>query len=104
MAKTVIDPLTNEIFVAKTILDFNERLTQSEDVFDDVTKVIEKPIMLFKMKKGPMQLYYLRAIGWNKTMLIGVQNIGGRYEAINYQIDPPIELVGELHRDGERLI
>jgi hypothetical protein len=98
------DPLGNEIFIHQTAMDANENIAQLEDVLDDISKVIEKPMMLFEMKEGPAELFYLRAIGWNKTMLIGVQKLDNRYEVINYEIDPSIERITKLHAKGERLI
>lgn len=94
----------NEIIIHQTIVDANEHITQLDDVLDDVTKVIEKPMMIFQMKEGPTQLYYLRAIGWNKTMLIGVQKLTGGFEVINYEIDPSIERITKLHSKAERLL
>lgn len=104
MGKIVNDPFGNEILIRQTVLDLNEHVAQSEDIFDDMSMVIEKPIMLFKMKEGPTQFYYLRAIGWNKTMLIGVQQMRDRLEVVNYEIDPSIDRINKLHRNGERLI
>ena len=104
MAKLIKDVFGHEIIVNQTILDFSEKLVQSDEVFDGIAMVIEKPIMIFKMNEGLIQLYYLRAIGWNKTMLIGVQKKGDHFEVINYQLDPDIERITELHRKGERLI
>lgn len=104
MAKIVNDPLSNEIVIPQSVLDFNTHIIQSEDVLDDISKVIEKPIMLFRMKEGKTKLYYLRAVGWNKTMLIGVQEINNQLEVIDYEIDPCIEKITELHLNFERLI
>lgn len=85
-------------------LDLDEYLIQSEEIFDDVSKVIEKPIMLFKMDSENIQLYYLRAVGWNKTMLLSVRKIDAQFEVVNYEMDPPIERINELHVKGQRLI
>jgi hypothetical protein len=102
--KIVKDPFGNEIVIQQTVLDMNEHMTRSEDVLDDMGKVIEKPMMIFKMKDGPTQLYYLRAVGWNRTMLIGVKKTNEHFEVINYETDPPIERITKLHSKGERLI
>ena len=104
MAKTVSDPLSNEIVIPQSVLDFDKQIVQSEDIMDDMSKVIEKPIMLFSMKEGETKLYYLRAIGWNKTMLIGVEEINHQLEVTDYEIDPCIEKITELHLKFERLI
>jgi hypothetical protein len=85
-------------------LDFNKHLIKSEEIFDDISKVIEKPIMLFKMDHENIQLYYLRAVGWNKTMLLGVRKIDAQFEVVNYEMDPSIERINELHVKGQRLI
>lgn len=104
MAKTISDPLGNEVFIPQTIMDLSNHMDQSEDVIDDMSKVIEKPIMLFRKKEGQAQLYYLRAVGWNKTMLIGVQKANGQLEVTSYEMDPSIERITELHSTFERLI
>lgn len=104
MAKIVSDPLLNEIVIPQSVLDFSKHIVQSEDILDDISKVIEKPIMLFRMKDGETKLYYLRAVGWNKTMLIGVEEINNHFEVIDYEIDPCIEKITELHLKFERLI
>ena len=104
MAKTVSDPLSNEIIIPQSVLDFNKEIIQSEDVMDDISKVIERPIMLFRIKEGKTKFYYLRAVGWNKTMLIGVQEINNKLEVVDYEIDPCIEKITELHLKFERLI
>ena len=104
MAKTISDPLGNKVFIPQTIIDMNKHVDQSEDVMDDMSKVIEKPIMLFRKKENQAQLYYLRAVGWNKTMLIGVQKMNGQLEVTSYEMDPSIERITELHSKFERLI
>jgi len=103
VSRIIKDPFGNEIVIPQTVLDFNKHIIQSEDVLDDINKVIERPIMIFKTK-GLMQLYYLRAIGWNRTMLIGVQKAGDHFEVIDCQVDPTIERITELHSKYERLI
>jgi len=102
--KLVKDPFGNEIFIQQTILDFNKHIIQSEEILDDISKVIEKPIMLFRMTEGNINLYYLRAIGWNKTMLLGVQKNNTHFEVVDYEIDPDIERINELHVKGQRLL
>ena len=104
MAKTICDPLGNKVLIPQTVLDFDKQIIKSEDVMDDMSKVIERPIMIFRREEGPVQLYYLRAIGWNKTMLIRVQKNDDRFEIVDYEIDPPIERITELHSKYKRLI
>jgi hypothetical protein len=90
--------------IPQTMLDFDKHIIQWEDVMDDVSRVIERPIMVFRSDIEQNQLYYLRAIGWNKTMLIGVQKSRNYFEVIDYEVDPPIERITELHSKFERLI
>lgn len=104
MSKIVSDPLLNEIVIPQSVLDFSRHIIQSEDILDDISKVIEKPIMLFRIREKKIKLYYLRAIGWNKTMLIEVQKKGQHFQVIHYEIDPSIEKLTELHINYERLI
>jgi hypothetical protein len=102
--KIVKDPFGNKVCIDFSFMELQEQLIQSDDVFDDMTAVIEKPMMIFKMKEGAAELYYLRAIGWNKTMLVGVQKTDDHLEVINCQVDPTIERLTELHTRAERLI
>ena len=104
MAKIIRDPLNNEIFIPQTVLDFDKQIIQLEDVMDDISKVIEKPIMIFRSLGSSTHLFYLRAIGWNKTMLIEVKKNTHHYEVTGYELDPPIERITELHSTFERLI
>ena len=104
MSKLIRDPLGNEIVINQTVLDLNDQIIQSEDIFDTINKVIERPAMLFKMNEEEICLYYLRAIGWHKTMLIGVQKTTLYFEVVNYQMDPPLERLRELQASGQRLI
>lgn len=96
--------MNNEIFIPQTVLDFDKQIIQLEDVMDDISKVIEKPIMIFGSVGSSTQLFYLRAIGWNKTMLIEVQKNVDRFNVTGYEMDPPIERITELHSRFERLI
>jgi hypothetical protein len=102
--KLVIDPFGNEILIGQTIVDYKEGILMSDEIYDDVSRVIERPIMIFKMNNDETQLYYVRAIGWNKTMLLAVERKNGHFEVVNYEIDPPIERIAELHQKGERLL
>ena len=104
VSKLIRDPLGNEIVVNQTVLDLNDQIIQSDDIFDTINKVIEKPAMLFRMNEEEISLYYLRAVGWHKTMLIGVQKTNLYFEVINYQMDPPLERLRELQAGGQRLI
>jgi hypothetical protein len=104
VAKTIRDPLGNEVVIPQTVLDFDKHIIQSEDVMDDMSKVIERPIMIFRRDHEQNQLYYLRAIGWNKTMLIGVQKNCDHFEVMDYEVDPPLERITELHSNFERII
>lgn len=90
--------------IPQAMLDFNDRIVHGQEAMDKIDTVIEKPIMLFRMNEGSVCLYYLRAIGWNKTMLLSVQKNNGGFEVVCCELDPPIERINELHLKGERLI
>jgi hypothetical protein len=104
VAEIVSDPLGNKIVIPQTVLDFGRDITRSEEVMDGISKVIERPIMIFRGNEDDIQLYYLRAIGWNRTMLIKVQKNSNGFEVIDYEIDPSIERITELHLKFERLM
>jgi hypothetical protein len=104
VAQIISDPLGNRIIIPQTVLDFNRAIIQSEEVMDDISKVIEKPIMIFRSNESPIQVFYLRAIGWNRTMVIRVQKNSNGFEVIDYEMDPSIERITELHSKFERLI
>jgi len=101
--KLVKDPFGNEVFIQQTVLEFGERLMRSENAFDDISTVIERPIMIFKTKDGT-EFFYLRAIGWGKTMLIEVKKNNEHFEVMKYEINPPLQRIAELHLNAERLI
>ena len=104
MTKTITDSLGNEVVIPQNVLDLDKDIIQSEDVMDDVSRVIERPIMIFGRNAEQCQLFYLRAIGWNRTMLIGVQKENNHFEVTGYEMDPSIERITELHSKFERLI
>ncbi len=47
MTKTITDQLGNEVVIPQNVLDLDKDIIQSEDVMDDVSRVIERPIMIF---------------------------------------------------------
>jgi hypothetical protein len=104
VAKIIRDPLGNEIVVNEKVLEINHHIMQIEDSIDDFRKVIERPAMLFKMAEGIIHLYYFRAVGWHKTILIGVQKIDQHFEVIHYQFDPTLNQLAELQSKGQRLL
>jgi hypothetical protein len=103
MSKTITDPFGNEIIIHQIVLNFVHKLVQSGAILDDIDKVIEKPALLLKMNGGK-QLYYLRAVGWHKTMLVEAQKNNSHFEVIDYKMDPLPEYLKELYDNGERLI
>jgi hypothetical protein len=102
--KVVEDPLGNKVMIPKAILESNGHLVQSGEELDDMSLVIEKPMMLYRMKERDTDLYYLRAIGWHKIMMIGVQRCNDHFEIISFEIDPPAKKISDLHKNAVQLL
>lgn len=100
----VKDPYGNQIFIQQEMADFT-RLTNSRDeLLDDITRVIEKPAMMFRMNGATTQLYYMRAIGWNKIILVCAQKLQDYFEVTNCELDPPAKKLAELYHWADQLI
>jgi hypothetical protein len=104
LMKSVKDPFGMEVFIGQSVSRFNERTGYSGEELDDITAVIERPAMIFKIKESESEFYYLRLIGWNRIMLIEVRRIDDHLEAINYEINPSIQRFAELRNKGEQLL
>jgi hypothetical protein len=99
----VRDPFGNEVVLQESVLDFSDRLRQSDDVFDGVGKVIEKPLMVFRSSDGGA-FFYFRAVGWNTTLLLDVQKADDHFEVARYEMNPPVQRLSDLHQRTERLL
>lgn len=102
--KSVKDPFGTEVFIGPSVSRFNERTGYSGEELDDISAVIEKPAMIFKVKESESEFYYLRLIGWNRIMLIEVRRIKDHLEAIDYEINPSIQRFAELRNNAEQLL
>jgi hypothetical protein len=98
------DPLGNEVRLPSTITELDGSLREMQDIFDDVCTVIEKPSLLFQLIDGSIEQYYFRAIGWNKTMLIGAERKEGFYQAFTYEMDPPKDRIAQLFSLGKQVL
>ena len=63
MGLNVYDRGGNQITFPDEILDVKEWDLPKDEIFDDLTAVIEKPMMMFEKYTFPRMLYYLRAVG-----------------------------------------
>ncbi len=104
MIKIVTDPLGNQVIVSQAFLEATDKMVQSGEAMDDIQKIIEKPAMLFKMKEDPHRSFYLRAVGWDSTILVEVHKTSIGFEVINYQLNPCMERMRDIHSKCERLI
>ena len=101
---TVKDPIGNEIYVPEWVSHFNDQTLHSTERLDDPNDVIEKPAMIFIINNDTGELYYMRAIGWHTTMLIGVQKIDSRMEVTFCEVNPPVQMFNELCEIAELII
>lgn len=103
VVKVIQDPFGRNVNIGDCLLQESERLRQSEDVEDDVCTVIKKPVMMFRLK-GIDEFFYLRAIGWNRMLLVHVQKVDQHFEAVSSELDPSVDRLLELHQKCERLL
>ena len=104
MSKIVTDPLGQQVIISQAFLEATDKMVQAGEVMDDVQKMIERPAMLFRMTGDCNRLFYLRAIGWNTTILAEVQKTERGYQLVNYQLNPDMEYMRRLHAGCERLM
>jgi len=90
--------------VDQTVLDLNDQIRQSEDILDNIYKVIERPAMIFKTSGDAVQLYYFRAIGWHRTILIQAKQTDQHFHVAGYQLDPSLQQISQLQSTAQRLI
>jgi len=91
----VTDPLGNSIHLPK---GFGMHTDENHDEnYDDPSTVILKPAMLFKMND---ELFYIRSVGWNKTMLI----IVNKKHATQWIMNPSNEMLSQILKNSTQLI
>lgn len=77
----------------------------SQEVYDNAVKVIEKPAFVIELKENNQtEFFYLRSIGWNKTLLIAVRLNNGQWEAYNYTRNPSNEILSKLLQKGKQIL
>jgi hypothetical protein len=102
--KTVKDPFGNEVYIRQEILLLTAQMKSGTEIFDDITKVIEKPAMMFKLSGSKTLLYYLRAVGWNRMMMIGAQKKYDHFELTTFEMDPSAKMLSDLYHGADQLI
>lgn len=100
----VKDPYGNEIIIQPDMVEFTRHIKAGGEMVDDITAVIERPAMMFQMNGTVLQLYYMRAIGWNKTMLVCAQKKQNHFEVTNCELDPSSKKLSELYHWADQLI
>jgi hypothetical protein len=102
--KMVKDPYGNEIVIHPEMTDFTKQIKSRDEILDDIATVIEKPAMMFKINGAPIQLYYMRAISWNKIVLVCAQKKHDQFEVTNCEVDPSAKKLSELYHWADQLI
>jgi hypothetical protein len=100
----VKDPFGNQVVIQEKILKLTDQMKSSNEILDNLATVIEKPAMMFKMEGSKTQLYYLRAVGWNKMILVSVQKKLDHFEITNCEFDPSAKRLVELYNWADQLI
>jgi hypothetical protein len=104
MTMKVYDPGGNEIVLRGDILRIKELDKPTDEIFDDISAVIEKPMMMFKKHTFPEMLYYLRAVGWSTIVLVYAKKNSVGYEVTEIEWNPSTEQIAEIYDNAERLI
>lgn len=99
-----MDPLGNKIILPDNICDENGAFIQTEDIYDDVASVIQKPAMAFEVQDANIQNYYFRSVGWEHCLLISAIKENGHFKAYDCLKNPSPEKIRKLFRIGRRLI
>jgi hypothetical protein len=85
--KVVKDPYGNEIVIQNEIADFTQQINCMYDTLDNLSTAIEKPAIMIKVNGTSVQLYYMRAIGWNKILLVCGQKNHDHFEVTNCEVE-----------------
>jgi hypothetical protein len=102
--RIVTDPLGNTIYLTQGCVDSSKN-GESESYDDDVSKVIQKPSMLFHLEEDSLKkMFYFRLVGWHKTMLIIVNLQQDKWESTHCILNPPNDLLSQLMQKGTQLI
>lgn len=104
MVTKVKDPLGNEVHVPENLCNEWGEILKTEEIYDDVCAVIQKPAMLFQVRDGKVENYYFRAIGWNKSLLVGTVSQDGNYTAFECRHNPSATDMQNILLAGKRLI
>jgi len=98
------DPFGNVVAVQQDMLRLADQMKLGDEIFDDLAKVVEKPAMMFRVHGSKTQLCYMRAIGWNRIILVSAQKKNDHFEVTGYEIDPPAKKLAELYRWADQLL
>ncbi|WP_205511516.1 hypothetical protein [Longitalea arenae] len=96
------DPLQSLVFFGDSLFNVIGRETELLKLYIAIT--IERPTIMFEIKGRPRKRYYFRAIHWDKTLLVGVQNDNGIWNVSQYFQDPGGLTMLEIFRAGKQLI
>jgi hypothetical protein len=84
----VYDYSHNLIFFCQHVLDDKGSLIEvSPEHYAKAVKTLSAPAMIIELN-NPRTRYYFRAIGWDKTLMIGVSFMNGIWELIEYLENP----------------
>ena len=98
------DPFNNQVAIQQEILQFTDQMKSENEILDDIITVIEKPAMMFKINGSKTQLCYMRAVGWNKMMLVSVEKTQDYFEITSCEFDPSAKRLAELYHWADQLI
>jgi hypothetical protein len=104
IVKMVNDPFGNQIGIQQEMLQLTDQMESDDMILDDITTVIEKPAMMFKINGNRIELYYLRAISWNKLILVSAQKRNDHFEVTNCEVDPSAKRLAELYYWADQLM
>ena len=100
---SVKDPLGNEIFLVHVYSQpFLESIT--EDNLEEFSDAIKKPALLLEVNENDKELYYLRAIDWDRKILLVAQFVNNRWESVRHIENPSSEDLALVMKKGKQLI
>lgn len=100
----VKDPFGNLVEIEQELWQATDHMKTEDDIFDGISKVIEKPAMMFKLPGENPRLCYMRAIGWNKVLLVTAEKTGEHFWVVSLEIDPSAKTLSELYNWADQLL
>lgn len=96
-----MDPFGKTVYLLPEVLFVKD---EALEIYDNAVTVIEKPALVVEvLGDSSSEFYYLRSIGWNRTLLITARLKNERWEAYEYLENPSSAFVSSILKRGKQV-